>query len=145
MEPLLWFIRLSVVQLIIALGGALAVGSVSYNVGIFVLALWAVYSDMVDPMRIYLVMLFVSMVYDWIWLGVYAEDIMDANYSNKYIRTQEFSLAMTIIGHILKPVSMVLGFLVYRERGGGFDLTFSEGGNSGGNANTGNGQQPTYA
>eukprot|EP00002_Diphylleia_rotans_P008962 TRINITY_DN18968_c0_g1_i1.p1 TRINITY_DN18968_c0_g1~~TRINITY_DN18968_c0_g1_i1.p1 ORF type:complete len:155 (-),score=31.92 TRINITY_DN18968_c0_g1_i1:264-728(-) len=133
MNYLTWAIRLTVVQLIVAMGGSLAAGGLTFNVGVFVLGLWALHSDKVDPVLVYVATLLISLVYDWVWLGVYAENIIDLTGSSKYVRTEEFSLAMTIIGHIMKPLTIAFSYFVFRERGG--DIPFNQSDSS--NTNSG--------
>ena len=91
-------------QLSIALLGAL--GSQQYNVAIFVLGFWALYSDLTSALQTYMAVLAISMLADLVWFSVFGAGIINGEYDP--VEAQQFGLSMDIINLILKPAAIIL-------------------------------------
>ncbi|XP_077998653.1 type-1 angiotensin II receptor-associated protein-like [Glandiceps talaboti] len=111
----------------------------------FVLAvgLWAVAAkESVDSILMFLVFMFVSIILDMIMIGIYYSKGFHA-YANN-LSEFRFSAGMAILNLLLKPLTCVLLYHQYRERGGdyGMGLPSSNDGGGGGGGGYENIDQP---
>ncbi|XP_070562097.1 type-1 angiotensin II receptor-associated protein-like isoform X2 [Ptychodera flava] len=93
----------------------------------FVLAvgIWAVAAkESIDSILMFLVMMFVSILLDMILIGVYYSrgyQIYEVQ-KNPYVDEFRFSVGMAILNLLLKPLTCVLLYHQYRERGGDYNV-----------------------
>jgi len=134
-------LKLTLLHLLVSMFASL--GDQSYNVGIFALGLWSLYSDKNDPSGVYLLFLVLSVLIDIVWMSIYGEDILNDN-AGRDPDTKKFAFGMAIINIVVKPVTIFFAYKFFAQKTGQNSSSSSHGGISGGVSSSGGNYTDQY-
>jgi len=92
-----------------------SLGAQGYNVPLFALGLWSLYSDKSDPSGVYLLFLLLSILVDLVWLLIYSEDILEDE-AGRDIDTKKFALGLAICNVVIKPATAFLAYKAFAAK-----------------------------